>query len=303
VQKDIDEGKVVPGQYLILYFDFSGVIPPSNLTKANVQLIKLINNSLMDFYRTYADYLGEDFTDLCRTIDSDTPSISLLSFSGHVRSAIMQNPRLAGVQGVYLIVDEYDAFPNAYLEHTLGASKTEWAKTEVAQTLKSFWSTAKLLSRQSLIKKTFITGISPLSLSNAGSAFNITRNVSFHKHLAGLCGLTSLDLESALRMINKDDKFCNDHLANMRELFNGYHFSQETVESMFNTETCLAYLQALVEGVQPDTTNPQNSEISEDFLTICASSASVTMDFQRALDGPLEYDQFKAQLTLGDLVC
>jgi hypothetical protein len=303
VQKDIDEGKVKPGQYFVLKFDFSKARSDQNLTEANAQLIKFLNASIMNFYDTYASYLDKDLTNLCRTIDSDTPTISLESCVRRVHSAIMRDRRLAALQGVYLLVDEYDAFPNNYLQHTLGASKTEWADTEVARTLKSFWSTVKSLSGDGFIKRIFITGISPLSLSDAGSSFNIARNVSFDKRLAGLCGLTSLDLKIALRRICDDEESCRRHLEEMKAFFNGYHFSQGTDESVFNTETCLAYLQDLLDGEQPETANPANSEVSAEFLNICASSASVTRDFQAALDGPISYDHFPTEITLRDLVC
>ena len=56
--------------------------------------------------------------------------------------------------------------------------------------------------------------------------------------------------------------------------------------------------------------NPENSEISEHFLRVLASSAPVIADFEKAtkLDEngdytPLEYKDFKTQLTLRDLVC
>src|SRR5436305_7876138 len=68
----------------------------------------------------------------------------------------------------------------------------------------------KLLCSQE-IRKVFITGISPLSLSGVGSAFNVARNLSFHQDLAGLCGLTSSDLQAVLKVIGQDQK----HLSEM----------------------------------------------------------------------------------------
>ena len=110
----------------------------------------------------------------------------------------------------------------------------------------------KLLCSQE-IRKVFITGISPLSLSGIGSAFNVARNLSFHQDLAGLCGLTSSDLEAALKEIGEDDK----HLSEMTKCFNGYHFcSMKRVETFYNTETCLAYLQSVVDGGDEETRDP-----------------------------------------------
>jgi hypothetical protein len=222
---------------------------------------------------------------------------------------VKQDKRLAGI---YVLVDEYDAFPNNYLEpaKTTGGPKTAWGDTEVEQTFKSFWAIIKSLGTEGRIQRIFITGISPLSLSGLGSAFNVVRNLSFHRDLAGLCGLTYSDLQDALKDIHEDPGVYDNNLSEMTKYFNGYHFCRDQmVETVYNTETCLAYFQCLIEGVPPETQNPPNSEVSEQFLKISASSASVIRDFQKALkfdeEGnytPLKYNQFVTEFTLQDLV-
>jgi hypothetical protein len=167
------------------------------------------------------------------------------------------------------------------------------------------------LGGDGFIRRVFITGISPLSLSSVGSSFNILSNVSFDRDLSGLCGLTTPDVEDALKKICMEPYDRDLVLSEMIESFNGYHFCKsEIVKSVFNTETCLAYLQRLIQGKTPDVEDPENSEISEHFLRALASSAPVIADFEKAtkLDKhynytPLEYKNFKTQLTLRDLVC
>jgi hypothetical protein len=210
-----------------------------------------------------------------------------------------------------LLVDEYDAFPNNYLEpsESVGGPKTVWENSDVERTFRSFWSTIKSLGAEGIIRRTFITGISPLSLSGLGSAFNAARNLSFDRDLAGLCGLTNSDLRDTLERICKGPE-ANSCLSEMTECFNGYHFCQEeAVETVYNTETCLAYLQCLIEQKKPETRNPPNSEVSQQFLKISATSPSVIRDFQKALEcdkngnfTPLRYYEFKSEFTLKDLV-
>jgi hypothetical protein len=257
--------------------------------------------------------LGGNFTDLCQNIDSNEPNLNLRRCAESVRDAIGQDERLAGIEGIYVLVDEYDAFPNNYLEppKTVGGPKIAWEDTAVARTFKSFWATIKSLGAAGIIRRIFITGISPLSLSNLGSAFNWARNLSFDRDLAGLCGLTYSDLEDALMGIYKDPEAYNGFLSEMTKFFNGYHFCKDgTVETVYNTETCLAYLQCLIERVTPETQDPQNSEVSEQFLRRFAASAPVIRDFEKALEcdekgsfTPLEYSRFKPEFTLRDLVC
>ncbi|KAF8433983.1 AAA-ATPase-like domain-containing protein [Terfezia claveryi] len=250
VQKDIDERRVNPGQYFVLKFDFSQIRPRPDLSEANEELrprpdlseakeelIAFLNETIKEFYGKYAAYLGVNFTDLCQNVDNRFPNLSLRRCARSVQYAIQQDERLAGIKGIYVLIDEYDSLPN-----------------------RSFWATLKSLGTEGIIKKVFITGISPLSLSTLGSAFNVARNLSFHKGLAGLCGLTSSDLEDALMGIYEDPKVYDRFLSEMTEFYNGYHFCRDTtVKTVYNTETCLAYLQSRIEGVTPATQNPANS--------------------------------------------
>jgi hypothetical protein len=318
VQNDIDgkneKGKKYkPGQYFVLKFDFSPIPASPDLAVANENLIVALNSSFQKFYKIYAAYLGEDFISLRGNIDSKRPSESLRNCNELVQDALSQarkqkNEQLAGVQGIYLLVDEYDAFINSYLElpNIVKPHKTTWDNTAVGETFRSFWSMVKLLYTEG-IERVFITGISPLSLSDLGSAFNIARNLLFHQDLAGLCGLTISDLKAALKEISEDDK----HLLEMTRCFNGYHFCRKKkVETVYNTETCLAYLQSVVDGGDEETKDPPNSEVAEQFLEKFVTSASVIADFEKALEynpnegfTSLEYDQLKSEITLRDLVC
>jgi len=81
--------------------------------------------------------------------------------------------------------------------------KIAWEEKPVGRTFKSFWTTIKCFAGKSVIKRLFITGISPLSLSSAGSGFNVARNLSFDKDLAELYNLTHSNLVNALKKICK----------------------------------------------------------------------------------------------------
>jgi hypothetical protein len=315
VQNDIDGKnkngeKYKPGRYFVLKFDFSSVQANPDLTEANQNLIVALNSSFEDFYEKYATYLDDNVTGLCGNIDSKRPNVSLQKCNRLVQRALSRarkrkNEQLAGVEGIYLLVDEYDAFTNSYLKppNTVEPHRTTWDDTIIGETFRSFWSMVKILYTEG-IEKVFITGISPLSLSSIG---NIARNLSFHQDLAGLCGLTLSDLEATLKEIGKDDK----HLLEMSKCFDGYHFCRKKrVETVYNTETCLAYLQSVVDEGDEETKDPPNSEVANKFLEKFATSASVIADFEKALECdkngdfiPLEYHQLKSEITLRDLVC
>lgn len=277
--------------------------PNPDLIEANKALIKNLN-ALKTFYRTYPAYLGGNFSDLCQNIDSNEPNISLRSCAELVQNAIKQGEGLAGIERIYVLIDEYDAFPNIYLE-----SKVVWEDTTVGQAFKFFWATIKSLGAEGMIRRIFITCISPLSLSSVGSAFNVVRNLSFHKDLTGLSGLTYSDFEDALKSIYEDSEAYSSFLSEMTKYFNGYHFCQdETVEIVCNTGMCLLYLQCRMEAVAPRIQDPENSVASEQILMRFEALASVIRDLKNVLKRDetgsvtLAYGQFKSEYTLQDLV-
>jgi hypothetical protein len=204
-----------------------------------------------------------------------------------------------------VLVDEYDTFINDYLEPN---SHLTLNGTPAGSNFKSFWNTLKTLWQGGDIPRIFVTGISSLSLTDVASGFNVSQNLSFDENLAGLCGLTRMEIEAALRSICSSDDDVNYHLSYMTEYANGYHFCRsKTVDSVYNTETCLEYLQSVVWGRKPSLEDPQNSEVSEQFLNRFASSSCAIADFERALvrdkEGfkPLEYDQLKENFKLTEL--
>jgi hypothetical protein len=104
-----------------LKFDFSATDRSSNHVEAGRFLKNNINASLLDFYCTYAMYLGEDVDKLSRNIDPETPADNLKRCVRLVEEALSNGPKngheqLAGVRGIYLLVDEYDAITNGFLE-------------------------------------------------------------------------------------------------------------------------------------------------------------------------------------------
>jgi len=171
---------------------------------------------------------------------------------------------------------------------------------------KSFWLAIKSLLSTSGIRRVFVTGIAPLSIAGLGSGFNVATNVSSDEDMAGLCGLTRGDIEAALKTLcGSDNDAYKRHLQDMTMYLNGYHFcNQKTLESVYNTGTCLAYLQCLKQGKIPEARDPANSEVSQQFLRRFSTSRFAVEDFETGLRRdergdfmPLEYDILKKDFT------
>jgi hypothetical protein len=80
-------------------------------------------------------------------------------------------------------------------------------------------------------------------MADATSGFNIATNVSDEEELAGFCGLNYGDVRSALKVFCKNGDV-EKHFRLMVRYYNGYSFSPyTTTQRVFNTNTCLEYLQ------------------------------------------------------------
>lgn len=96
-----------------------------------------------------------------------------------------------------------------------------------------------------MVEKIFITGVSPVALADMTGGFNIERDASFEGALSGLCGLNRRDVEDSLRQLPSSSvDSVEKELSHLTAFVNGYHFChQRKVETIFNTATCLEYLQ------------------------------------------------------------
>ncbi|RPA95774.1 hypothetical protein L873DRAFT_1301258 [Choiromyces venosus 120613-1] len=204
IDKDVKGDKITPGEYLILDFNFAEVNRTRDLNKAAEGLAVNIIWSLERFYRVYYSYLGGSSGQLMsENINQGDAIHSLRKLVLIVDDALSEIKNrgdkkhpLANVKGIYLLVDEYDAFSNEYMDpHNL----QPWVESDASSLVKDFWATVKGMMRLPYgIQKCFITGISPLSLADNTSGFNIAVNMSFKKEVAGICGLSRADVEGAL---------------------------------------------------------------------------------------------------------
>ena len=279
----MEDKKVRPGEYLVLKFDFSVVNCSPDLNEAAKSLANSIIGRLEYFYHVNSKYLGGHASQLIReNIDQQNPIGSLkrlvmlfnLAIKDAVKSKDAEHP-LANVKGVgdrfsfsalilamaynlkiYVIVDEYDTFTKEYTNLSWppaawNGTTPAWNGTKAASLVQAFWSTL-MAGAQYGIEKIFITGVFPLCLADNTSGFNISMNVSFQERFAGFCGLTQADIRALLEVIFRNKGMAEREarekvekcLAELIKYANGFHFCRNRrVEPVFNTNTCLGYLE------------------------------------------------------------
>ncbi|KAG0305521.1 hypothetical protein BGZ98_004001 [Dissophora globulifera] len=261
----------------------------------------MINNAISAFYMTYAPYLGtvkyEQLSE--KKISSSDAVASLTACVDLVKEALdavrEKDDPLYGVKGVYLLADEYDALSNEFLSPD---DPRPWnhLRDRANSLLKGFWATVKSKLGLRGIAKCFITGVSPLSMADHTSGFNVATFISWREELSGLCGLTEEDVYAALKLlsVSKPELDIQDHFGIMKANYNGYLFAPSGKVHVFNTNTCFEYLQSVARGVPINPSAVSNSEVSEPALQILAASpiaSSIVSDSLESQGSPSEVSQ------------
>ena len=150
-----------------------------------------------------------------------------------------------GENGVplYILIDEYDHFANTILAHEgVGAYHSV---THGGGFLRNFFATLKAGSESGGLERLFITGVSPVTMDDVTSGFNIGANVSFRKQFNAMAGFTEAEVGKLLRQYRRlgvFDQDVDEALELMREWYDGYRFAKNATEDVYNTDMVLYYL-------------------------------------------------------------
>ena len=153
----------------------------------------------------------------------------------------------AGDRGValYVLIDEYDHFANTILAHHGEAAYH--GVTHGGGFYRNFFATLKAGTEQSDggVARLFVTGVSPITLDDVTSGFNIGRNVSLNPDFNELLGFTESEVRGLLetyRGLGVFDQDVDEALDTMRDWYDGYRFAADAERSVYNTDMVLYYL-------------------------------------------------------------
>jgi len=233
-------------QYLILKFNFSAVNPVKE--KVQESFNNEVLNTLRLFVETYAQYLPADTLKELREIKECDTALNY----------VMGRVKLAG-QRIYLLIDEYDNFAN-----TMMASNEDdyMDLTHGDGFFRLFFNVLKKATTDldAAIERMFITGVTPLTLSDVTSGFNIGDNFSLNPNYNEMVGFTEDEVRSLLTYYRDTTgvfKHPVDELIEvMKPWYNNNCFSLGSLydQKMFNSDMTLFFLKRYVawSGVIPD---------------------------------------------------
>ena len=146
---------------------------------------------------------------------------------------------------LYMLIDEYDNFANTVLAYR-GVEAYE-SFTYGGGFYRNFFAALKAGTGRSGggLERLFITGVSPITMDDVTSGFNIGKNISLQPVFNEMLGFTEPEVRSLLEMYRACGAFNRDietALGIMREWYNGYRFAEEVEVDLYNTDMVLYFL-------------------------------------------------------------
>ena len=154
--------------------------------------------------------------------------------------------KFAAKQGIplYVLIDEYDNFANTILAYR--GTEAYHSFTHGGGFYRNFFATLKAGAGQGGgVERMFITGVSPITMDDVTSGFNIGKNVSLHPEFNELLGFTENEVRTVLEIYRECGVFEQDvdaALDMMRQWYDGYRFAEDVETDLYHTDMVLYFL-------------------------------------------------------------
>ena len=231
-----------PGRnaYQLIYFDFS----KANLGRGTLEenLDEYIAIVLDGFINRYADSYSLEFVREVRAAESAGKKLKLIDREAHMKG-----------YPLYLIIDEYDNFTNVILSEQ---GKDVFKNlTHASGFYREYFKMFK-----AMFSRVFLIGVSPVTLDDLSSGYNIDWNISQDPRFNAMLGFSDSDVRTMFQYYKTQGKLRPDAdieamIEEMRPWYNNYCFAKQCLseERLFNCDMVLYYLRnQVLYGIRPD---------------------------------------------------
>lgn len=218
--------------YLVLYLNFSGIVGELNDYRKGLDAHCGI--TFENFCKIYADLLPEGIVEGLKAVNGAVDQLEYL----------YQACERAGQQ-IYLFIDEYDHFTNAILSSPESLHRYT-NETHGEGYLRSFFNKVKAGTFSS-IKRCFITGVSPVTMDDLTSGFNIGTNYSLSSEFNEMMGFTEEEVREMLTYYSTTSPFqhtVDELIEIMKPWYDNYCFAQKSYgkTTMYNSNMVLYFV-------------------------------------------------------------
>jgi len=286
-------------KYLILKFDFSKVDPDYAMTQRSFN--NFVIDTLVAFAKKY-NYMLPDGT---------ADEIAKKESSNDAFTALLSTAKLAGLQ-IYVIIDEYDNFANTLLADSENNYKD---LTHGDGFFRLFFNNLKAVTNDNdaAVSRIMISGVTPLTLSDVTSGYNIGTNISMDSYFNSLVGFTETEYRQMLEYYRDATGVFKHTVDQLIEITKPWYdnncFSTKSVdeERMYNSDMGLYFIKEYIKngGNIPDKIVDKN--ISTDYNKMVAlirfekQFGAKTSLIQRINNDGQIYAQIEDEFALKDL--
>ena len=233
--------------YCILRFNFSGID-----TSSEEATIKGFKNSTIESIKLFIGNYGIDFY-INESQDAEEILNSLFT------AFLLQKKN----EKIYVIIDEYDHFAN----ELLGFNPEQFRALVSKNGKVRKWYEILKKGTETVADRIFITGVAPITLDSLTSGFNIGTDITQDVDFNDMMGFIQNELIEILnnQEISKEEQ--ERILPIMKENYDGYKFSLEAKNQIYNSNMCLFFLSKYIRlGEIPDDLIDMN--IASDYSKI-----------------------------------
>jgi hypothetical protein len=221
-------------KYLILRLDFSGINTSSEQAVFDGFLSNVLKG-ISKFLEDYSDHFSDE--QKREILNQKEPNEALKTlFSNYYKTRLDAK--------IYILIDEYDHFANELISFNFNYFINIITKNGF---VRKFYESLKIGTSEGLVERIFITGVSPITVDNLTSGFNISRNISLAPTFHQMVGFEEKEVAGILTGIDVPTDQIPSVLNDMRLWYNGYLFSADLEKRLYNPNMVLFFAEDYAE--------------------------------------------------------
>ena len=227
------------GRYQILHLDFSQV--GGTIEELEKNFDRYCGIMLNEFMDIYSEHYPEETRKAFYASDDAGAKLTILCRKAHTLG-----------YPLYLIIDEYDNFTNTVLNEQ--GEKVYWAITHAEGFYRDIFKKFK-----GNFERIFITGVSPVTLDDVTSGFNIGWHISTKAEFNQMLGFSEEEVREMFAYYQSQgmipaEKNIDDIIKDMKPWYDNYCFSKRALDTqsrVFNSDMVIYYLRNMVQAGEP----------------------------------------------------
>ena len=226
------------GKYQVLFLDFSQIT--GNIDKLETKFNSYLSINLDAFVRQYSEYYQAEMEDILAQEDFEE------------KMELIFKAAKAHQYHLYLIIDEYDNFTNVILNER--GEKIYHAITHADGFYRDVFKKFK-----GNFERIFMMGVSPVTLDDVTSGFNIGWNISIKPEFDEMLGFSTTDVVEMFTYYKEHGSIPADSdidaiVNDMKPWYDNYCFAKQALKKktrMFNCDMVLYYLRNYMDAGCP----------------------------------------------------